>query len=43
VPSEFRQVALIVLDAEREMAQPDDFFAVRATAEAIGYAEPTTL
>ena len=38
-----KQIGLIVLDAEREIAQPDDFLAVRATAEAIGYAEPTTL
>jgi hypothetical protein len=37
------QIGLIVLDAEREIAQPDDFLAVRATAKAIGYVEPTTL
>jgi uncharacterized membrane protein len=35
-----RQVALIVLDAEREIAQPDDLLAVRAAAQAIGYPEP---
>lgn len=37
-----KQVALTVLDAEREIAQPDDFLAVRAVAEAIGYARPTS-
>ena len=36
-----KQVRLIVLDAEREIAQPDDFLAVRAAGEAIGYARPT--
>jgi uncharacterized membrane protein len=38
-----KQVALMVLDAKRKMAQPDDFLAVQTTAEAIGYAEPITL
>jgi uncharacterized membrane protein len=38
-----KQVALMVLDAKRKIAQPDDFLAVQTTAEAIGYAEPTTL
>jgi uncharacterized membrane protein len=32
-----KQVALIVQDAEREIAQREDFFAVRAAAEAIKY------
>ena len=32
-----KQVALIVQDAEREIAQHEDFFAVRAAAEAIRY------
>jgi uncharacterized membrane protein len=32
-----KQVALIVLDAEREITQPEDVVAVRAAAEAIGY------
>jgi uncharacterized membrane protein len=33
-----KQVALIVLDAEHKIAQPEDVVAVRAAAEAIGYA-----
>jgi hypothetical protein len=33
----------MVLDAKRKIAQPDDFLAVQTAAEAIGYAEPTTL
>jgi uncharacterized membrane protein len=35
-----KQVTLILLDAERRIAQPEDFFPVRAAAEAIGYARP---
>ena len=37
-----KQVTLIVLDAEREIGQPDDLHAVRAAAEAIGYPRPIT-
>ena len=35
-----KQVTLILLDAERRIAQPEDFLPVRAAAEAIGYARP---
>jgi uncharacterized membrane protein len=35
-----KQVALIVLDAEHKITQPDDVVAVRAAAEAIGYSAP---
>jgi uncharacterized membrane protein len=38
-----KQVTLIVLDAERKITQPEDVVAVRAAAEAIGYAPPTRL
>jgi uncharacterized membrane protein len=37
-----KQVALIVLDAERKIGQPEDFLAVRAAAEAIGYPRAIT-
>src|SRR5829696_3598954 len=37
-----RDVALIVLDAERKITQPEDVVAVRAAAEAIGYAPRDT-
>jgi len=38
-----KQVALIMLDAERRIAQPDDLVAVRAAAAAIEKAAPTVL
>ena len=38
-----KQVALIMLDAERRIAQPDDLVAVRAAAAAIEKAAPTLL
>jgi hypothetical protein len=38
-----KQASLIVLDAEREIAQPEDFLPVRAAAGAIGYSGPTSL
>jgi hypothetical protein len=34
---------VIVLDAEREIAQTEDFLPVRAAAGAIGYGGPTSL
>jgi uncharacterized membrane protein len=37
-----KQVALIVLDAERKIGQPEDFLPVQAAAEAIGYPRPIT-
>jgi uncharacterized membrane protein len=37
-----KQVALIVLDAERKIGQPEDFLVVRAAAEAIGHPRPIT-
>jgi uncharacterized membrane protein len=37
-----KQVALIVLDAERKIGQPEDLLPVRAAAEAIGYPRPVT-
>jgi uncharacterized membrane protein len=36
------QVLLIVQDAEREIAQPEDFLPVQTAAEAIGYPRPIT-
>jgi uncharacterized membrane protein len=35
-----KQVLLIMLDAERRIAQPEDVLPVRAAAEAIGYTRP---
>ena len=35
-----KQVMLIMLDAERRIAQPEDLVPVRAAAEAIGYGRP---
>jgi uncharacterized membrane protein len=35
-----KQATLIVLDAEREIAQPDDLLPIQATAEAIAYPRP---
>jgi uncharacterized membrane protein len=35
-----KQVTLIVIDAEREITQPDDLLPIQATAEAIAYPRP---